>query len=235
MFHTVVGVIMLAFAVIGFGQFYFEGMAYPGRPIPPPARNLVFVHASVMTAWLILMIVQPFLIFRGSRKVHMKLGWLGAVLAVAIVISGLMIAIMSARFAPPETRIWGVTPKQFMVVPFVGVLVFATFIALGIKNRRNPQVHRAMMLLGTLATLSAAVGRIDPLNALYLGTAWETHFGPFFLTLVFNVILVIAHSVMTRSIDRVFAYGTVISVALMAAIWKLGSTDLWASIANAIV
>ena len=234
-YHTLVGVVMLVLALIGFGQFYFHGMAYPGRPLTPPIRTLVIVHSAFMTAWLLLMVLQPFLILRGSRKTHMTVGRFGALISVAILISGLMLALGSARNTPAEVKIWGLAPLHFMVVPFVGILVFAGFVALGIKNRSNPPMHRAMMLLGTLSALSAAVSRIDPLNSLYLGTAWELAFGPFFMTLVFGVLLIVVHTVITRSVDRYFAIGMVVLIALSAGIWRLGTTELWARIATALV
>ena len=48
-----------------------------------------------------------------------------------------------------------------------------------------------MMLLATLTAMPAAISRIDALNSLYLGTAMERAFGPFFMTLVVAALLTI--------------------------------------------
>jgi hypothetical protein len=96
----------------------------------------------------------------------MKLGVFGAVLAAAIVITGLRIGIEAARVTPPDLQVFGLVPKEFMAVPVLSIPVFGLFVLLGVANRRRPEVYRPMMLMASLSIMGAALGRMTLLNAL---------------------------------------------------------------------
>lgn len=234
-FSVAAALLIAVLTFIGFSHFYLRGMAYPNRPIAPSIKWLVIAHGISMTAWIVLLLVQPVLILRASRKLHMAVGKFGAALAAVILALGLMIGVRSAAVAPPGTKIWGLDPAPFMAVPFISALIFAGYVALGISWRRKPTAHRAMMFLATLAALSAAISRIDPLSNLYLGTVWERLFGPFFFTLVLGVILLAARCALTRSLDRWFAAGLAALIALDGAIMWIARTEMWNSFATSLM
>jgi len=184
MFYVGAASIMLLAVLIGFRHFFFYGQAHPGREITPPIRTLVIVHGISLTAWVLTFLVQSVLIATGKRRVHMMLGRIAAVLAVFMVISGFSFNLASFRLAPPAFVIWTLTMKQFMVLGFYTLLMFAGFVAVGLWYRRRPEIHRPMMLLATLSIMSPAVARIDVVSALYQGTVLERIFGPSLGTLV---------------------------------------------------
>jgi hypothetical protein len=221
--------------LIGFHHFFFEGSAYPGRPITPPIRGLVITHGVSMTAWLVVCIVQPILIALGKRRAHMSLGRIGAVVALVALLFGLALAVQSAKVSPPDNRIWGMAPTEFMAVPFFGVLFFATFVGLGLWFRRRPAIHKPMMVLATYASLSAAVSRIDWLNSLYLGTFFEWLLGPFFITQVICFLLIAAQYALTRSIDRWFTIGAISLTAAYALVMRLAETGAWERFASLLI
>jgi small basic protein len=163
----------------------------------------------------------------GNRRIHMMLGQIGAVLAACIVILGFRLGIDATQISPPDMIIWGLAPKQFMAVPIISIMIFAGFVIAGVWNRRRPEVHRPMMLLATLAAMPAAVSRIDSINALYHGTAWETVFGPFFGTLAIGAFFLAMKWLLTRSLDRWFAIGYAGLVVSSALIMQLASTRAW--------
>src|SRR5580704_7044809 len=88
-FYSVATVLLLALTVVGFQLFYFHGMAYPGRPLTPPIKTLIITHGVAMSLWMLLSLVQPFLIASGNRRVHMALGKVAAVVAACLVVLGL--------------------------------------------------------------------------------------------------------------------------------------------------
>lgn len=233
-FYPFAGLVMLALTVIGFQLFYFKGQSYPGRPITPPIRMLVIAHGLSMSLWIVLFAVQPMLVALRRRRLHMALGRFGAMLALVIVVLGVVIGIASARVSPPEMVIWGLTPARFMAVPLISVAIFGVCVAVGVWKRRKPDVHRAAMLLGTLATISAAVSRIDAISHLYTGTVWERVFGPFFTTLLIGAALVAVRCVLARNIERPLVVGF---AALSAASWgilALARTDAWMAFATLV-
>ena len=64
-----------------------------------------------------------------------------------------------------------------------------------------------MMVLTSVSVIGAATGRMEALNALYAGAAWETLFSEFLMQLVFGAILLIVECIVSKTIDRWFASG----------------------------
>lgn len=218
---------LLVLMFLGFQQFYLHGRAYPGRELTPPIRTLLILHGIGMTTWMLLFLVQPLLIVAGNRRVHMMLGRVGAVLAACIVILGLQLGIESARVNPPDMRLWGLAPKQFMAVPVISILIFAGFVFAGLWNWRRPELHRPMMLLAVLAVIPAAVDRIDAIQSLYRGTVWGTIFGPFFSMLVVGLFFLVVKRLLARSWDRWFAMGYAGLVVASALTMQLATMSAW--------
>lgn len=227
-FYVGIAALLLVLMILGFQQFYLHGKAYPDRELAPPIRTLLILHGIGMSAWLLLFLVQPLLIMAGNRRVHMMLGRIGAALAACIVILGFRLGIEATRISPPDMIIWGLAPKQFMAVPIISIIIFAGFVIAGVWNRRRPEVvHRPMLLLATLAAMSAAVSRIDCINALYHGTVWETVFGPFFGTLAIGAFFLVMKWLLARPLNRWFAIGYAGLVVSSALILQLATTGTW--------
>lgn len=234
-FFSGAAILMLVAVLVGFGQFYFHGRAFPNREITPPIRSLVIAHGVVMAAWILLAIVQPVLVASGRRKLHMMTGRFGALIAAAILVFGLMLGIQSARVAPPQFELMGFNSVQFMAIPVISVLFFASLFSLAIYYRKRPAAHRAFMLTASLATISAALSRIDALNNLYVGTLWDRLFGPFFAAVVLGVILFALRTLLTRTVDRWLA-GNIAALVLVSAfiVW-FARTPVWHAISSAII
>lgn len=235
LFYPLTGALLVVLAFVGFSRFYLHGRAYPDREIAAPIRVLVTAHGAAMSAWLVLMLVQPLLILRRGHRLHRVLGWCGAALTVLILGLGVWLSIRSAAVAPPEARIWGLPPLEFMAVPFISSWIFAAFVGLGIYYRRQPRIHRTMMLLATLSAMSAAISRIDALNVLYAGTVWERLFGPFFMTMVLGLVLLGTRSALTRALDRPLALGLGVLLVASVGIMQLAPTPAWVWFASQLV
>lgn len=226
-FYPAAGLLLLAVTFVGFSQFYLAGKAYPNRPLTPEIRGVLIVHGVTMSAWMVLFAVQPMLVAARRYRTHMFLGRVGAVLAAVIVVTGCWVAVAAARVAPPEMRWYGMNPKQFISVPLVTIALFAGFVGTAIWQRRRPGIHKAMMLLGTLAAVSAPLGRMDTLNNLYMGTIFERLFGAFPLTLALGLLLLGAKAALERSLDRALAAGL---AGLAVAYWlstQAAFTPMW--------
>jgi hypothetical protein len=235
LFYVAAAVLLLALMLVGFQLFYFHGRAYPDRPLTPPIRTLIILHGVAMASWVGLFVVQTSLIAGRKVRVHMTLGWLSAALAACVVILGLKLAVDSARLQPAEMRIWTLSPPQFMAVPFFGIITFAAFVAIGIWKRKRPAIHRPMMLLALLAAMPAAVSRIDAISHLYVGTAWETIFGPFLGSLAVGLVLLLAKCLFTRSFDRWFATGFAVLALVSVLTMQVATTGAWEQFAGMLL
>jgi hypothetical protein len=226
-FYSVASLSLLVVMFIGFQMFYLHGQAYPGRPLTPPIRTLIIIHGCLMTVWMLLAVVQPLLVGTGRKRLHMKLGIFGVVLASAIVLAGVKIGIEAARVTPPDFRVFGLAPKEFMAVPVLSILLFGLFVLIGVANRRRPEVHRPMMLMASLSIMGAALGRMAPLNALYAGTWWETVFSAFLMQTILVAIVLAAKCIVFKSFDRWLAAGFAAFTAVSVAISLGAKTQAW--------
>ncbi|MDD5141504.1 MAG: hypothetical protein PHY43_14740 [Verrucomicrobiales bacterium] len=231
-FYSAATVLLLGLTVVGFQLFYFHAQMYPGRPLTPPIKTLIITHGVAMSLWMLLAIMQPLLVAGGSRRVHMALGKVAAVIAVFLVVLGLKLGIASCQVAPPELMYGPLTPKQFLSVPVGDIALFALFVAAGVSWRKRPDIHRPMMFLASLTAVAAAISRMDFLNHLYAGTVWEKLFGFFFFALVIGGVFLIAKCVVFRKFDRWFAAGFGVMAVWFLMVTQGATTPVWDAIAS---
>lgn len=156
-FYLVMSLLMAAVIVGGFSSTVpGDFMARPALPL------LLHVHGAVFTLWVILLVVQPALVARGSVALHRKVGWAGAVLAAAMLVMGIAATLYSVRyhFVPSFFP-----PRIFLVMNIIGILVFAGLVAGGIVLRRRAEWHRRLMLCATVSILGPGLGRLLPMDA----------------------------------------------------------------------
>jgi hypothetical protein len=234
-FYSAAAIILLLLTVIGFRMFYLNLQAYPGRPLTPPIRLLLIVHGVLMTAWMLLSVAQPLLVAANRRRLHMKLGVFGTALAAAIVVAGYLVAVHAARVNPPDLKLFGLTQKEFLTVPLSSILAFGAFVLVGVLNRRRPEVHRPMMLMASLAAVSAALGRMPALNGWYAGTLLEHWFSAFLTTVLLGAVMFGLKCALDRRIDRWFAGALGAFTAGCIGASLVAKTDTWAGIATFIL
>jgi hypothetical protein len=234
-FYSIASLGLLTLTLIGFRLFYLHLQAFPGRPLTPPIRTLVMVHGVLMTAWMLLSVVQPLLVASGKKRVHMLLGKFAAGLAIGIVVAGYLVAVNAARVNPPELRLFGLAPKQFLTVPLFSIAMFAVFVGLGIWNRKRPEIHRPMMLMASLAIVSAALGRMPQLNNWYAGTWLENHLSAFVATLAAGVLMLIAKCVLEKRFDRWFAAALAMLTGACLLSSAVAKTEAWGEFAAILI
>jgi hypothetical protein len=234
-FYPIASGLLLVLTVVGFRHFYLQLQAYPGRPLPPPARAIYIIHGVLMSAWMMLSVVQPLLVATGRKRIHMMLGKFAMGLAVGIVAAGYLIAIGSTKGTPPDLVRFGLAPKAFLTVPLSGLLTFALFVTVGVLNRRRPEIHRPMMFLASLAVVAAALGRIAPLNEWYAGTWLEHWFSAFVSILLLGALLFAVKCAIERRFDRWFAGGLATLAVICIAASLVAKTAAWEQFATLLL
>lgn len=218
LFHTSMAVALLLTAVIGFGPTYFFKPLHPSPPLSP----LLHVHGMVFTAWLVLLIVQSGLVRAERTDLHMRLGMVGAALAVVVVILGFTVAIYAARRG---TAADGMTPLAFMIFPLGQTLLFGGFVGVGLWNRRKPELHRRLILLGTISMMTPAISRmVDKRSVLAM-----------FLTLGFVVVAMIQDWLSRRRVHPVYIVGGLILLVSGPLRALIGNSAAWQSFARMLV
>jgi len=158
------GVVVLAFSPTFFLRSYFPQPSILQMPSLPV---LFIVHGIILTAWYGFMVLQAYFVYRGRLARHREVGWFGAGLAVAALVStfalvyrfpGRMAALSAASGRPVSELEPGLVGILWLDV-FMCLFFVATAGA-GILLRRRPQVHKRLMVYAGIAFLFAAVFRL---------------------------------------------------------------------------
>jgi len=224
--------LLFVLMLLGFRQFYLHGRAVSGQELFPAVRNLLILHGVVMTTWMVLFVVQPLLIVGRQRQLHMKLGIIGALLAAGIVVLGVWTAIATTGTVQPDLVRYGLHRRQFMAVPLSDMVAFAGFVAVGVRNRRRPEIHRPMMLLATLALMAAVTNRIPELRNFAASYGLGHVFGPYLVPLAIGVLFFATKTALTRSVDRWLAGGLAARAVISAVTMQIAPTATWERIAS---
>ena len=158
-FYTGMALVMLAAVFLGFSRTYFLRPWFPeAAHLAPREPYFYYVHGVCLTAWFLLLMIQPFLVAKRRVDLHRKLGWVGVGLAVAVVAVGVLGALIAASRPGGFIGVPG-PPLRFLVVPLADLALFAVFIVLAVLQRRDTQSHKRFMLLASIGLLDAAVVR----------------------------------------------------------------------------
>jgi hypothetical protein len=143
-------VIVTVFA--GFAPtFYLRGSFTQTRPM----SVLLHVHGIVFSAWISLFLVQTLLIARGSRRLHQRLGWVGAAIAMA------MITLVTAAVIEQLRRVNGFPPPPLaLALSVFDIFVFAFLVGTALYYRKRPDWHKRLMLSASIVLLGAPMFRI---------------------------------------------------------------------------
>jgi hypothetical protein len=152
------------FIVFGFAQFALRGMVQPAR-----APIYVHFHGLIMLAWLGLAIIQASLVRRDNLALHRRLGWIGVLLAVGIVLTGSFVGIRATETGrqPPFF-----TPPYFLALTQIGIVFFAGLVAAAVAHSRKTEFHRRLMLGAMIMLLEPALGRVLPMPFIMPWGEW---------------------------------------------------------------
>jgi len=190
---------------------------------PPPTHidsrgwiGWVFIaHGLLFTVWLALFAVQTVLIGSKRLPLHKRLGQATYPLYFALVAMGLFVGYLGARYGFHAVPLDSVT---FSALPWLVMLAFAALAWAGLSERRDPQRHKRLMLLATIAIADAGIARVTFL-----------HFPPMWMspTVLMLIPLFVWDLASLRRIHRTTIIGSlVVAAALMLSV-PIGHTNVW--------
>jgi len=157
MFFGIFTIVAILSVLGGFGR------SYSLRAGGPPLTPLVQFHAALFAFWMALFAVQVFLVSARRTDIHRRLGVVGTIVALAMLVAGYITAIVGARTGwtgpgnPRDTE----EALNFLVIPLGDLALFLLFIAPALYFRRQPETHKRLMVLAMIGgILPAAIGRL---------------------------------------------------------------------------
>jgi uncharacterized membrane protein YozB (DUF420 family) len=157
-FFIVMAAVMLVINFIGFAPSYFLKRFFEAPELP----FWTHVHGVVFTSWFVLFAVQAVLVQRRKIRLHQRLGRVGALLALLMVLSAS--AILYSRALEYDGSAESLANTALVVSGNVALLfLFTLFVGLGILYRTRPDWHRRFMLLASISMTPQALGRFGRL------------------------------------------------------------------------
>jgi hypothetical protein len=217
-------VLIAATILLGFARTYYLRPLLPTSSPPLPSLTpLIHVHGFLFTGWIVLLVAQTHLVAAGRVGLHRRMGIAGGVLAVLMIGVGTLTALHGVvRGVSPG----GMEPRRFLAVPLFALAVFGVLLFLGIRARRDPQSHKRLVLLATIALLPPALARWV---VVYLGLG-----PPFVLALAILFILpLVAWDLRTlRRLHPATLWGGLVVIASGPLRLAIAFTPAWLSFAD---
>jgi hypothetical protein len=207
---------MVLAVFIGFSRSYYLKGLY-GTPALPA---LYHVHGFLFSAWMAFLVVQTGLVASRRTAVHRRLGVAGGVLALAMTAAAIAMTLDLARrmAAAPTTD-----GLAFTIVPFFTVIVFPVLVGIALLYRRQPEVHKRLMLIATLELVTAGVARIPGAGSMPL----------FFVLTDVGLVAILAYDVITRRRPHAATvWGGLFLIATQIIRTTAGATAAWIAFAR---
>jgi hypothetical protein len=143
-------VVLFALSLAAFWDNLVTDVGQPANSDPK-----MLVHAFFAASWMLALVLQASFIRAGNVRLHRKLGTAGFLAAVGITASTVYLFVAKWKgwaLMEPEVK------ANRLLLP-----AFAVFILLAYRSRRRPEVHKRLVLAGTLFLLEPILARLyDP-------------------------------------------------------------------------
>jgi hypothetical protein len=219
-FYTGIGVLMAVTAITGFWATYF-GPLVRGTLSQP---LLIHIHAAVFVGWLALFLGQAALAATRNVVWHLKLGRFGIGYGLLVIVVGLFTGISRSA----DRMATGGDAEQLLYIAILDILLFSVFFASAIRFRRQPQLHKRLMLVAATILLVAAVFRLPFLPAGPIGVHARL------VLWAVPILLAITYDFRTgRSLHPVYALGLLGLLVRNYTVF-LSQTDVWSVVTESV-
>jgi hypothetical protein len=158
-FYSRMALLLVALVFVGFAPSFYLRDIVPSYPRPNPTLSpSILVHGGLFTLWMLVFVAQTQLIAGRRVELHMKLGKLSFLLALAIIPMMYLVAVWQVDRAnqPPFTD-----PLNWTIVPLAVIPGYAILVWQGWARRKQAQWHKRLMLSAAiLVMLGPAIARI---------------------------------------------------------------------------
>ena len=217
-FYTLMGLAIASVTVWGFSASYYFSRWMTVPPVTPEMTPILHLHGAIFTAWMALMVIQPALVAGRNLRLHRRLGYAGAGIAAAMVVTGNLAAIAAMHGGFKDLG----DPMVFYAVPFFAINSFAVAVAFAIYWRNRAETHKRLILLANVGILGAAIARI-PLDLVQGGAPFTFLFGPNLIILAGMI-----YDWRTRGrIHRVWIWGGLAMLASQVAVLPVMGSAWW--------
>ncbi len=153
---------MVSAVFVGFSRSYYLKGLY-GTPALP---TLFHVHGLLFTGWMVFLVVQTGLVASRRTNLHRRMGVAGGVLAAAMTVAAMAMTMDLARRSADGCQ--QISGSRSQSCRSSRSFVFPVLVGIALLYRRQPEVHKRLMLIATLELVTAGVARIPGAGSMPL-------------------------------------------------------------------
>lgn len=154
-FYQAMAILFLLITFGGFAPTFFLRSLFTDQSLPIRFH----IHGFFSAFWVLIFLLQTFLIANGKIKYHQRLGILGTFTACGVLMSGLAILYYLVSGYPSNG--WELGQISGLVWGNIAVLIcFSIFVGIAIALRSRPKTHKRLMLFATLSIMGQPLTRI---------------------------------------------------------------------------
>ena len=207
---------LLALTLVGFWQSYFSKLDSVGH-------FTHHFHGIAMLLWVILLIVQSWLIRNGERSRHRLFGKLSFAVAPAVLVSGVLVVFYSQGTAKEPLAAGA---QSIMWFGLFSAGLYALLYAMAIKHRKNVQLHARYMVATALVFIVPGLSRtvfnyLAPLG-IWVPTFYMVTWVPFLI----GIRLMLQDWRNSRKFQPYFVFNCLWAINLFLWVW-LPSQGWW--------
>src|SRR5579871_4558489 len=221
-FNFVLALVMAVLVIYGFSHTIGENLLHPSIPRP----RLLYVHAAVFSAWLVLYILQTSLVASHNVMLHRRLGAAWIAVGIAMPLIGVTTGIAMRRFHIVHDH----ESASFIAVILWDMVAFSALFLLAVLWRRRPEYHRRFMFLATCCLIDAGFSRFPLLSSLWANANFWSDFGALYVGVDALVLIAVTRDwIVRRRVHVVYkvALPLIVSGQLLACVLSEHPPVLW--------
>lgn len=183
------------------------------------------VHGALMVSWVMMLILQPYLIIKNKYKTHRLIGKISYITAPLVFISMILITRLSYLNMVGEMPFKEVA--AFQSLNFIGPFNFLILYSLAIIHRKDVFKHKRFMI-GTMFTISGAVFSRMLIHILGLPGEFDAFFFSEYFGL--SIVILLLLNDLRKKVNPI-PY-TIIAVVIFLSILNMHAryTEVWQSV-----
>jgi len=145
-------------------------------------------HGAIMVSWLIMLVIQPYLIYKGKHKTHRLIGKISYLIAPLMLIS--MFLATRLNYLTTVGKIPFKDVAYIQALNFITPLIFLLFYSLAIYHKKEVFKHKRYMIGTSFILITAVLSR---LLQLIFGSSIEPYdfFIPLYLGVIISALLLV--------------------------------------------
>ena len=186
------------------------------------------IHGALMVSWVMMLVIQPYLIYKGKYKTHRLIGKISYFIAPLMLIS--MFLATRLNYLNTVNKIPFKDVAYIQALNFITPIIFLLFYSLAIIHKKEVFKHKRYMIGTSFIMLTAVLNRL--LQEIFGNIAPYEFFIPLYLGVIVTALL-LANDILKQRNPVPYTIVTVV-LFLNIIIFYARETEVWQSIVRSV-